>query len=186
MSKVFTNVLIITGGGPDGATRVLSLFIYQTGFQFFKMGLATRGVDLPAAGHDGVHADPAAAVPGGAPWLAGSTAVSPLVRWLGFLLVLAGAVVMLMPVLWMVSTSLKPLNRVFELPIQWIPRPPKWDNYPAAWNRFDFCRYFVNSFIVSISGHGPERAAGRLRRLQPGQVPLLRPAGRSSSPSSAR
>jgi ABC-type sugar transport system permease subunit len=41
MSKVFTNVLIISGGGPDGATRVLSLFIYQTGFQFFKMGLAT-------------------------------------------------------------------------------------------------------------------------------------------------
>ncbi len=41
MSKVFTNVLIVSGGGPDGATRVLSLFIYQTGFQFFKMGLAT-------------------------------------------------------------------------------------------------------------------------------------------------
>jgi multiple sugar transport system permease protein len=41
MSKVFTNALIITGGGPDGATRVLSLFIYQTGFQFFKMGLAS-------------------------------------------------------------------------------------------------------------------------------------------------
>jgi multiple sugar transport system permease protein len=41
MSKVFTSVLIITGGGPDGATRVLSLFIYQTGFQFFKMGLAS-------------------------------------------------------------------------------------------------------------------------------------------------
>ncbi|HKX18709.1 MAG TPA: sugar ABC transporter permease [bacterium] len=41
MSKVFTNVLIMTGGGPGGATRVLSLFIYQTGFQYFKMGLAS-------------------------------------------------------------------------------------------------------------------------------------------------
>ncbi|HYM71044.1 MAG TPA: sugar ABC transporter permease [bacterium] len=41
MSKVFTNVLIISGGGPNGVTRVLSLFIYQTGFQFFKMGLAS-------------------------------------------------------------------------------------------------------------------------------------------------
>ena len=41
MSKVFTNVLIISNGGPDGASRVLSLFIYQTGFQFFKMGLAS-------------------------------------------------------------------------------------------------------------------------------------------------
>jgi multiple sugar transport system permease protein len=71
--------------------------------------------------------------------------------WLGFLVVLAGGIVMLMPVFWMVSTSLKPLNRVFELPIQWLPRPPKWDNYPTAWNRFDFTRYFLNSFIVSIA-----------------------------------
>jgi multiple sugar transport system permease protein len=41
MSKVFTNVLIVSNGGPDGASRVLSLFIYQTGFQYFKMGLAS-------------------------------------------------------------------------------------------------------------------------------------------------
>ena len=41
MSKVFTNALIITGGGPNGATRVLPLFIYQTGFEYFKMGLAS-------------------------------------------------------------------------------------------------------------------------------------------------
>jgi ABC-type sugar transport system permease subunit len=40
MSKVFTSVLIISNGGPDGASRVLSLFIYQTAFQYFKMGLA--------------------------------------------------------------------------------------------------------------------------------------------------
>jgi ABC-type glycerol-3-phosphate transport system permease component len=79
------------------------------------------------------------------------TALTPALQWIAFLIVLFGAVVMLMPVLWMVSTSLKPLNRVFELPIQWIPRPPKWDNYPTAWNRFDFTRYFVNSFIVSIA-----------------------------------
>ena len=40
LSKAFTSVLIISNGGPDGASRVLSLFIYQTGFQYFKMGLA--------------------------------------------------------------------------------------------------------------------------------------------------
>jgi multiple sugar transport system permease protein len=40
-SKVFVNALIMTGGGPDGATRVLPLFIYETGFRFFKMGLAS-------------------------------------------------------------------------------------------------------------------------------------------------
>jgi len=40
MSKIFTSVLIISNGGPDGSSRVLSLFIFQTGFQYLKMGLA--------------------------------------------------------------------------------------------------------------------------------------------------
>ena len=79
------------------------------------------------------------------------TAVTRWLYWLGFLLVLAGGIVMLMPIFWMLSTSLKSLDKVFELPIQWIPRPPRWDNYPAAWNRFDFTRYFLNSLIVSVS-----------------------------------
>jgi ABC-type glycerol-3-phosphate transport system permease component len=43
------------------------------------------------------------------------------------------------------------LNRIFALPIQWIPRPPQWSNYPEAWNQFPFGRYFINSFIVSLS-----------------------------------
>jgi ABC-type glycerol-3-phosphate transport system permease component len=51
----------------------------------------------------------------------------------------------------MLSTSLKPLDRVFELPLHWIPRPPRWDNYPTAWNRFNFSRYFVNSIVVSAA-----------------------------------
>jgi ABC-type glycerol-3-phosphate transport system permease component len=79
------------------------------------------------------------------------TARRRLLAWIVFALVLAGAIVILLPIFWMVSTSLKPLNRVFELPIQWIPRPPEWDNYPRAWNRFDFTRYFINSLVVSVT-----------------------------------
>ena len=71
-----------------------------------------------------------------------------LLYWLGVLLVVAWGLVQLAPILWMISTSLKPLNRIFALPIQWIPRPPQWSNYPQAWDQFPFARYFVNSFIV--------------------------------------
>ncbi|MCC7106341.1 MAG: sugar ABC transporter permease, partial [Chloroflexi bacterium] len=39
--KVFINPLVMTGGGPSGASRVLPLLIYETGFQYFKMGLAS-------------------------------------------------------------------------------------------------------------------------------------------------
>jgi len=71
--------------------------------------------------------------------------------WIGVFLVVAWGIVQFAPILWMVSTSLKPLRDVFALPVQWIPRPPQWSNYPAAWNQFPFARYFVNSFIVSAS-----------------------------------
>jgi ABC-type glycerol-3-phosphate transport system permease component len=71
--------------------------------------------------------------------------------WLGFLLVVAWGIVQLLPILWMVSTSLKPLRLVFDLPIQWVPRPPQWHNYPEAWGQFPFARYFLNSLIVSSS-----------------------------------
>jgi multiple sugar transport system permease protein len=50
MSKVFTSVMLISNGGPDGASRVLSLFIYQTGFQYFKMGLASAASVLLLVG----------------------------------------------------------------------------------------------------------------------------------------
>jgi ABC-type glycerol-3-phosphate transport system permease component len=70
---------------------------------------------------------------------------------LELLLLTGGALVLLTPILWMLSTSLKPLDRVFELPLQWIPRPPRWDNYSTAWARFDFPRYFANSFVVSTA-----------------------------------
>ena len=70
---------------------------------------------------------------------------------IGVLLVAAWGVVQLLPILWMISTSLKPLRDVFALPVEWIPRPPQWGNYPAAWGQFPFARYFLNSFIVSVS-----------------------------------
>ncbi len=40
-SQVFTPAYAMTGGGPVGATRVLSLYIYQTGFVYLKMGYAS-------------------------------------------------------------------------------------------------------------------------------------------------
>jgi ABC-type glycerol-3-phosphate transport system permease component len=69
---------------------------------------------------------------------------------IGLLLLLTGVtVVFLMPIFWMVSTSLKTNRHVFDLPIQWFPRPALWSNYPAAYATVRFTRYFVNSAIVT-------------------------------------
>lgn len=45
------------------------------------------------------------------------------------LLLIAGAVTMLVPFFWLVSTSLKPAGREFAYPPEWIPHPAVWRNY---------------------------------------------------------
>jgi ABC-type glycerol-3-phosphate transport system permease component len=70
---------------------------------------------------------------------------------LGYLALVAGAVLMLVPVFWMFSTSVKPLASVFALPVEWWPAEPQWENYVNAWNRYPFGRYFINSTFVSAA-----------------------------------
>lgn len=39
--NVFGQVYVMTGGGPHGSTRVLIQYIYETGFQYFRMGYSS-------------------------------------------------------------------------------------------------------------------------------------------------
>lgn len=39
-------VLIMTGGGPVGATDVMALRVFEEGFKFYRMGLATAGATV--------------------------------------------------------------------------------------------------------------------------------------------
>ncbi len=57
--------------------------------------------------------------------------------------------IFLIPFLWMLSTSLKNASQVFTWPIEWIPRPFRWQNYGIAMQRRPFGLYAVNSLIVS-------------------------------------
>ncbi|MGE5605099.1 MAG: carbohydrate ABC transporter permease, partial [Bacteroidota bacterium] len=61
------------------------------------------------------------------------------------------AVVMIIPFLWMISTSLKQVTEVFAVPVQWIPPTWQWGNYPSAFTRYPFGTYFLNSTIVSLA-----------------------------------
>jgi len=55
--------------------------------------------------------------------------IALLRRMAAHALLIAGALTMIVPFLWMVSTSLKPLEQVFVYPPQWIPRPALWPDY---------------------------------------------------------
>jgi multiple sugar transport system permease protein len=63
----------------------------------------------------------------------------------------AGAVAMLLPFVWMVSTSLKPPDQLFTVPPTWIPRPLQFDTYAKAMSAGNFGRYAFNSLLLGVA-----------------------------------
>jgi multiple sugar transport system permease protein len=64
-------------------------------------------------------------------------------------ILVAGAATMVVPFLWMLSTSLKELPDVFRWPPEIIPRPPHWNNYAQVFTLVPFARYYLNTVFVS-------------------------------------
>jgi len=56
---------------------------------------------------------------------------------------------MLAPLAWMISTSLKSEGDVFLVPIQWLPKQALWSNYPEALTFVPYIQYFLNSVYVT-------------------------------------
>lgn len=73
-------------------------------------------------------------------------------RWLKvllYLVLIAGALVMTLPFLYMLSTSLNPNRWAMPDPPTLWPANPTFDNYIRAWNEAGFQRYVLNSLLVS-------------------------------------
>ncbi len=71
---------------------------------------------------------------------------------LTYLLLCAGAVVLMVPFFWMLSTSLKTLDEVNVWPIKWIPSKLMWTNYVDVFQRVPFARYMLNSLVLAAGG----------------------------------
>ena len=70
-------------------------------------------------------------------------------RALSLVLVAVGAVGMVLPFLWMLSTSLKPSGSVLTLPPQLVPNPPTLEAYTQVASTFPILRVLFNSFAVA-------------------------------------
>lgn len=66
-----------------------------------------------------------------------------------YFLIVLGLGFMLMPVLWLVSTSLKTRSEMFNLPLHFIPRNLIVDNYVQIWKKIPFGTYLKNSVLVA-------------------------------------
>jgi multiple sugar transport system permease protein len=67
-----------------------------------------------------------------------------------YLLCFAVSAVMLIPLLWLVRSSLMGLKQIFVFPPQWIPEPWQFDNYPKALTTIPFFRYFLNTMTILV------------------------------------
>jgi multiple sugar transport system permease protein len=56
----------------------------------------------------------------------------------------------LLPFIWMVSSSLKLSNEVFAFPIQWIPEKIRWKNYIDIWKQIPLLTFYKNTVKLTV------------------------------------
>ena len=64
-------------------------------------------------------------------------------------ILLAGSVVMLFPLAWQISSSLKGNFEIYQWPPRLIPNPPRWQNYPQAVTLIPFWLYARNTIFIT-------------------------------------
>ncbi len=146
--QVFGQVYVMTQGGPSNSTLTIVNYLYVVGFTWFEMGYAAaiayalfalllvitliqfRMVSREAGGGGFVQAR--LLVRAGLYLLMGAV----LVLWIG-------------PLLWLVSTSLKPEGQILSLVPRWIPRVFTLENYRDVLEKYQLIRWGANSLVVA-------------------------------------
>lgn len=76
--------------------------------------------------------------------------VKRIEKILTYTVLIVGAVSILFPFFWMLSTSLKtPLESV-KFPPTFVPQSWQFSNYAEAWSKVNFTRYFLNTIFITI------------------------------------
>jgi len=71
-------------------------------------------------------------------------------RWL-YAVMAAGLVLVVIPFVWMLLSSIKPEAEVRAVPPTWWPESPTLENYDQLFSKLDFATFFMNSAIVAIA-----------------------------------
>jgi multiple sugar transport system permease protein len=75
----------------------------------------------------------------------------PISHLLSHVVLVVGAAIMVLPFVWMLSTSLKPADQLFTVPPTWLPREFEWDTYAKAMSAGNFGRYAFNSLVLAVT-----------------------------------
>jgi ABC-type glycerol-3-phosphate transport system permease component len=66
------------------------------------------------------------------------------------LLLVLGSVVFVFPLVWMLSTSLKPIEQAMTLPPAFVPESPQWRNFADTVRYIPFAAYTLNTLLVCL------------------------------------
>ena len=68
-----------------------------------------------------------------------------------YLALLTLAVVVAMPMYWVLVSAFKASDEIFTPTPRWLPAAPRWQNFVLAWQGAAFGRYFINSLAVTAA-----------------------------------
>jgi len=68
-----------------------------------------------------------------------------------YIILTAGAIIAIIPMLWTLSSSLKSTGQIFTPKVQWIPNPILWHNYIDLFAKLPFLRFIGNTVIIVAS-----------------------------------
>jgi ABC-type glycerol-3-phosphate transport system permease component len=66
------------------------------------------------------------------------------------IVLILGAALLMIPLAWMLSTSLKDLGAVMMIPPEWIPETVRWSNYVEIFQVVPFALYIRNTAIITL------------------------------------
>lgn len=81
----------------------------------------------------------------------GKSVSSKWIKGLSYLILFSGLWIMVLPFLWMISSSFKTLEQVNEIPIRWIPTEFHFENYLEVFRVIPMAKFMGNTVFVSFS-----------------------------------
>ncbi len=69
-------------------------------------------------------------------------------KWISIAILTMGAIVIMVPFFWMISTSLKAQGNLYLYPPQWIPNPIQWSNFREVWDTVPFATFAKNTAVI--------------------------------------
>jgi len=83
-------------------------------------------------------------------WRIGKKARENIGKGIVIFILAMGAIVIMIPLYWQISTSLKSIPDILKYPPKWIPYPPLWKNYMDAVTQLRFLLYLKNTLLITL------------------------------------